>query len=274
MDTKQILCMKWGTLYGPAYVNILYAMVARNITGPFQMICFTDDARGIREEVRCLPLPELGCTLPKHDQRGRKLGQWPKVALWNRELFDLKGVGLFIDLDSVIVDNLDGYFTHGEPGDVITARNWVKPLTRMGQTSVFRFPIGGHPYMLEDLRADPTGVACHYRFEQNYVTQHIRGGIKFWPSPWTRHFRVHCMGPVLLRYLRPPIKPRGAKIITFPGHLKPEDAIAGGKKGLPARAPLEHLRWMWSQRKTGRRWWSHFQQYSQPCDWLKEHWRE
>jgi hypothetical protein len=34
---KQIVCVKWGTLYGPEYVNRLYAMVKRNITGPFRL---------------------------------------------------------------------------------------------------------------------------------------------------------------------------------------------------------------------------------------------
>ena len=34
---------------------------------------------------------------------------------------------LFLDLDSVIVDNIDGYFEYGGDEDVITARNWIKP---------------------------------------------------------------------------------------------------------------------------------------------------
>ena len=37
-----ILCMKWGTLYGPDYVNVLYAAVADNITVPFRFVCLTD----------------------------------------------------------------------------------------------------------------------------------------------------------------------------------------------------------------------------------------
>ena len=48
MTPKLVLCMKWGTVYGPEYVNILYAMVARNITGEFKVVCFTDNSAGIR----------------------------------------------------------------------------------------------------------------------------------------------------------------------------------------------------------------------------------
>ena len=274
MTTKQVLCMKWGTYYGPEYVNILYGMVSRNITGDFKVICFTDDTKGVRPEVVCLPLPQLGCDIPERDARGRLLGKWKKVGIWNRDLFGLQGLGLFVDLDSVIVGNIDEYFTYGNPQDVITARNWAKPFTRSGQTSIFRFPIGAHSYMLEDLRANPVEVSCRFRFEQNYVTGHIRGGVKFWPERWTKHFSVHCMGPWPLRYLRPPVLPRGAKVVTFPGRPKPPDAIVGWSVKTPTRTPREHLRWIWANRKGQKRWWKQFARYSMPSDWVKQHWRE
>ena len=56
MSDKLIFCMKWGTLYGPEYVNTLYSMVKRNLSYDFSMVCFTDDPKGIREEV----LPDTG----------------------------------------------------------------------------------------------------------------------------------------------------------------------------------------------------------------------
>ncbi len=43
MTDKYIFCMKWGTLYGAEYVNRLYAMVNKNLTYDFKMVCFTDD---------------------------------------------------------------------------------------------------------------------------------------------------------------------------------------------------------------------------------------
>ena len=209
---KQIICIKWGTAYDATDVNILYGMVSRNITGKFKVVCFTDDDADIRPEVECMPLPQLGCEIPSDVP-----GKWPKIALWGKELFGMQGVALFIDLDSIIVGNIDGYFEYGEPSDVITARNWLKNFKKSAQTSVFRFPIGGHPYMLDNLQADPATISRKYQYEQNYVTQNVQGGIKFWPEGWTRHFRLHCMGALPFRYLRPPTLPKGAKIITFPG---------------------------------------------------------
>jgi hypothetical protein len=47
---RNVICMKWGTKYGPEYVNRLYAMVRRHLTGDFRMVCLTDDPTGIRTE--------------------------------------------------------------------------------------------------------------------------------------------------------------------------------------------------------------------------------
>lgn len=265
---KQVICIKWGTAYGARHVNTLYAMVARNITGPFRVICFTDNAAGIRGEVVCHPLPALGCEIPPDVP-----GKWPKVALWSRELFGVEGVVLFVDLDSVIVGNLDGYFTHGSPDEVITARNWIKPWKKLGQTSVFRFKVGGHPYMLDNLHADPAGVSRKYRYEQHYVTAGIRGGIKFWLASWTRHFRLHCLGSWLTRLLRAPVLPPGAKVVTFAGGTKVEQAITGRCAGRDGTGTLvEHLRWVFGQGGSG--WVRRLKDYMKPAEWVALHWRE
>jgi hypothetical protein len=270
MASKHIFCMKWGTAYGPLDVNTLYGMVARNITGEFKVVCFTDDASGIRPEVTCHPLPPLGCEIPPDVP-----GKWPKVALWSKDLYGMTGVALFIDLDSVIVGNIDSYFEYGNPEDVITARNWLNRLGKSAQTSVFRFPIGGHSYMLENLQADPANVSRKYQYEQNYVTHNIRGGVKFWPEGWTRHFRLHCMGPWPMRYLRPPIIPKDAKIITFPGLPGPADAALGRwSEKSEIRTPGQHLCWVWQQLTSGQKWRRHLSRYVQKTPWIAKHWRE
>lgn len=267
---KQVVCMKWGTVYGPEYVNVMYGMLRRNIIGDFTLICFTDDPTGVRSEVKCLPLPPLGCEIPPDVP-----GKWPKIALWGKDLGGLTGTALFIDLDTVIVSNIDDYFTHGDPADVFVARNWVRWYGRHGQTSVFRFPIGKNAYMLENLRADSVRISRKYRFEQNYVTAGIQGGVKFWPPSWTKHFGIHCMGPWPLRWLRPPVLPRNAKMVTFPGPPKPPDAILGQfTKKTPKISRRAYLKWVLEQRRTDRRWRRLLRRFILPSDWVKEFWRE
>ncbi len=272
---KQIVCVKWGTAYGPEYVNRLYGMVSRNITGRFRVVCLTDDATGIRPEVATFDLPQLGCAPPE-----RSAGKWRKLVLWDAHLPQLTGlVGpvLFIDLDSVIVDNIDDYFTWGSPHDVIAAQNWAKPLHRLGQTSVFRFPSGGAAVLLQAFRANPQAIADRYGFEQHYVTAMAPGGLKFWPSAWTRHFRLHCLPPWPLRYVQPARLPSGAKIVTFPGGPNPGDVLDG--RWLPTDpcglSASEHLRRIWRHsRGPWRQSLAQMRHYVLPVPWIASAWRE
>jgi len=271
MTMKQVLCIKWGQKYGPEYVNRLYGMLSRNITGPFKLVCYTDDSRGLRAEVEVYPLPELGCELPKHSP-----GQWRKTSLWGASLPGLSGPALFIDLDSVLVDNIDGYFEHGHPDDVILARNWAKPLKRLGQTSVFRFPVGAYAHILENFRKDPQGTADRFRFEQHYVTASVPGGIKFWPEDWTRHFRLHCLPAFPLRYFMQAKLPQGAKIVTFPGNPNPGDVMLGRWVAEQAPHPKrwEHIKAAFGAKRIRSSCWRHWYSFVLPVDWLRKFWVE
>ena len=267
MSKKMIICMKWGTMYGSEYVNNMYGMIKRNISYPFDLFCMTDNTDGIRNEVQCLPLPELGFEVPPGAP-----GKWPKQALWQDDLYGLKGVALFLDLDSVIVGNIDAYFEYGSEKDVITARNWIKPWLRGAQTSVFRFKIGSHPYMLDQLRENPN-LCVTYQFEQNYVTSEIRGGVTFWPHSWTKHFRRHCMGTWPLRYLKVPRLPNNCKIVTFPGSPNPPDAIEGRWNDQSKnRSVIEHLKDA-SHKKGLKQIYKHIRRYLKPTPWVGYHWK-
>lgn len=275
LPTKQIICVKWGTAYGADYVNRLYGMVSRNVTGAFRLVCLTDDARGIRPEVDTFALAPLGCPAPQ-----RSAGKWRKLVLWGADIPTLTGLHgpvLFIDLDSVIVDNIDDYFFYGSPHEVITARNWAKPLRRLGQTSVFRFPAGGVPVLLEAFRANPQAIADRYGFEQHYVTAMAPGGLKFWPPAWTQHFRLHCLPPWPLRYVWPARLPRGAKIVTFPGGPNPADIQQGrwlptDPCGLSVR---QHLQQVWSEQGHGvRQMLRKMRHFTLPVSWIASAWCE
>jgi hypothetical protein len=268
---KIVLCIKWGTFYGPEYVNRLYAMTARNITPPFQFVCMTDNRAGLNKDIQCFDLPELGCEHPVDVP-----GKWAKVALWNKDLFSLSGTALFVDLDTVIVDQIDDFFHYKNPDDVILARNWLKPAYRLGQTTLFRFPIGKHSYLLEEFRKDPQAIAEKYRFEQHYVTQGIRGGVQFWPARWVRHYRHHCLGRNYLnRYRKPARLPRGARIIAFPGFPNPADAVQGSWAGRPAaNSAWKHFCNGFTEKRVTKSFIRHMKSYHLPCEWVKEHWAE
>jgi hypothetical protein len=266
---KQIICINWGTKYGPPYINRLYAMVARNMSPPFRFVCFTDNEDGIRAEVECHPLPELDVKMPVGT-----FGKWPKARLWGPRLADLSGPVLFLDLDMVITGSLDDFFTHGDPDDVILARNPTVPLERLGQTSIFRFPVGKLVPLQQEFAADPQAVADRYQWEQRFVTRRAPGGVKLWPRRWVRVFRRECVRPFPLNYLLEPRLPTGARVVIFPGGLLPSDAILGRwTPRHPVGGPRAYLADL-ARRRTGESIWRYLRHYIRPTGWVREAWRE
>lgn len=266
---KQIICIKWGTMYGPEYVNRLYGMIARNITPPFRLICFTDSGDGLRPEIQVRPLPVFDYDAPVNT-----LGKWPKSRLWG-DLGDITGTVLFLDLDVVIVDNIDDFFSFGDPDDTVLATNPNTPFEKkVGQTSVYRMRVGKLAPLQTEFAADTQGVADKYRFEQRFVTRRAPGGVKFWPRKWVAHFRRHCVPPMPLRWFVPPRIPRGTKIVIFPGSLNPTDAIIGRWSDEdPHRTLGEHLRAGFNgerREKLPR----HLRHYILPSEWVERLWRE
>ncbi|MCK0168855.1 glycosyl transferase [Jannaschia sp. S6380] len=258
--------MKWGTKYGPEYVNRLYGMIARNITPPFSVTVLTDDPRGLRPELRSATIPDVGVDMPKGVP-----GKWPKSALWGKELAGLSGPVLFMDLDVVVTGSLDDFFSHGDPDEVILSRNAAKPFHRLGQTSLFRFPVGKLAPMQQKFRDDPQGMGERYRYEQNYVTQNAPGGVTFWPRQWVRHFRIQCVPTFPLNFFLAPPRPRNARVVIFAGHLNPPDAIAGRwNRKEEARTIGQHIR----HALTARKGYKGLRSYVKPTPWVAEAWRE
>lgn len=266
---KQVICISWGSKYGAPYVNRLYAGVARHLTPPFAFTCFTDDPTGFNPAIRAEPLPPIDVEMPV----GTK-GIWPKARLWGPRLGDLTGPVLFMDLDLVVVGSLDDFFSFGDPDEVILARNPNTPLERLGQTSLFRFPVGKLLPLQDAFRADPQGTAETYQFEQRFVTRNAPGGVRFWPDPWVRHFRMHCARTLPLNFFLPPKVPAGARVVIFPGGLLPPHAIAGhwGVRYRPG-TPAEHLARLFAPDRPDPPF-RYLRHYLRPAPWVAEAWRE
>ena len=160
-----VICMKWGTKYGPEYVNRLYAMVRRHLTGDFRMVCLTDDATGIRNEVECFPIPALDLP-PGIPERG-----WTKLVSFAEDLYGLKGTALFLDVDVVVVGSLDGFFE--VPGEFLVIHDYKRPWRITGNSSVYRFELGAHPDVLRYFRTHVDEVRKEFRNEQAYLSDFL-----------------------------------------------------------------------------------------------------
>lgn len=236
-ETVNVLCMKWGKLYGPEYVNNLFEGVRRHLDRPFRFICFTDDATGLAPGVEAMPLPDLG--LP----RGHKDLRWQKLALFRSDLAGLSGTALFLDLDVVIVDDLDPFFDL--PGDFYIIRDddlfRPKPLRKLnpgrdaflhavGNSSVFRFRVGEHAYILDAFLADPSAATARYEISQQFQSAQLaaRGHLNYWPRGWCVSFKNDCVPRGFASYFRSPTLPPGARIVVFAGNPKMAEALSGG----------------------------------------------
>ena len=158
--------MKWGTRYGPEFVNRLWAAIGRNTSRPTRLVCLTDNPTGIDPAIDCHPIPDIN--LPPD----LALTPWRKLTLWAHPLADLAGDVLFLDLDLVITGNLDEMFDF-EPGRYCVIENWTQMGQGNGNTSAFRFPVGQHSYIYDNFQADPERVLSQFRIEQLYISREI-----------------------------------------------------------------------------------------------------
>jgi hypothetical protein len=241
--TVNVICMKWGTLYGPHYVNRLYAMTARHMDRPFRFVCLTDDASGLRPEVEAFPIPEMRIDPPYENL------PWRKLALYAPQVGDLTGTTLFLDLDVVIVGPMGPFFDH--PGEYCIIHNWTHPKDIVGNSSVFRYEIGAHVDLLDRFHAESTERwVREYRNEQRFLSHQLgRERLTYWPAEWCVSFKKHCLPGGWRNWIFPATVPAGARIVVFHGNPNPDDALAG--------------RWPGGLHKQLR-----------PARWIAEHWRE
>ena len=224
---RHILCMKWGTKYGPEYVNRLYGMVRRHLGGDFNFVCLTDGANGIRPEVKCLPIPPLNLQL----KPGQRDGAWKKLTTFEADLHGLRGTALFLDLDVVVVGSLDDFFT--QPGDFLIIhdypRFWRFGERIVGNSSVYRFELGAHADVLAYFRGHMEEVQKQYRNEQEFLSHflHKQGKLRYWPAAWCPSFKYHGIPRWPTNYWRAPFVPPGARIVIFHGEVNPPDALIG-----------------------------------------------
>ncbi len=226
MQKANVMCMKWGTKFGPEYVNRLYHMVKRNLTIPHRFACFTDNAEGLDEGIEVFPLPEI------HVPAKHAISPWRKLTILGEKLGDLQGTTLFLDLDVVIVGNIDAFFVL--EGEFCIIENWTSLGSGVGNSSVYRFEVGAHKDVLEYYNAHMDEVLSSYDNEQIFLSKKITeklGSITFWPEEWCRSFKRHCMVRGARRFFTVPQIPKGTKIVVFHGNPMPEKAQEGGFYG-------------------------------------------
>ncbi len=224
-----ILTMKWGTLYGADYVNVLYNATRKFLDHPFRFICMTDDASGIVDGVEIMPIPEMDLG------EGRfAFGGWPKLAVFKQDLFGLEGRALFVDLDTVIVGDMKPMLE--AEGGVVLIREWkrfvdyFRPRRVNGMTSIFAFTLGEQTQIYDKFMENPDYAFENYRSEQRWVTD-TATDMRFWGPKQVVSFKRDLLAPPLLNRFIPPKAPEPeTTMVAFHGVPRPIDVVPDNNK--------------------------------------------
>lgn len=242
---QTIVCMKWGTRYPSDYANRLWSMIKRNTTRPTRLVCYTDDATGLDPAIEAYPLPPIA--LP-----GRVAWTpWRKISLWAPALEGLSGNVLFLDLDLVVTGSLDAFFDFKPDCTFCVIENWTQMGSGIGNTSVYRFKVGSHPYLYHDLQADPETILARYRNEQTYLSPIITEKA-FWPEDWCVSFKHSLLPRWPMNFFKVAPLPPASKIVAFTGKPDPDEARDG----------IWHAPW-----------YKKIYKHVRPTQWIADNWR-
>ncbi len=253
-----VICIKWGTSYGPEYVNRLKNMAKRNTSYDIDFYCFTEISEGLDEDIIVQPIPEInvppaGCF--KRD-----------TAFYTKNLGGLAGQRVFyFDLDIVMVGNLDELFSYPKDDKFYIINDWATRGNKIGQGSCFSWVVSDEyndiTTYYENNKAEVDkkyGTAS-----QEYISDKIiekQGELKFWPDEWFCSFRFHCMPSPWLRFFATAKIPNNKtlKVVVFHGNPNPKDAIVG--------------RWP-DKRKHHWKVWKKLYKHCRPTPWVETYWR-
>jgi hypothetical protein len=165
-------------------------MVERNLTLPYEFVCFTENTQGIDPNIRCEPLPDLPVN-----------GWWYKPMFFDPN-FVLKGTILFLDLDVVVFKNINNLFEYN-PNKFCIIRDFnratIRNFTRMN-SSVFRLQTGQHRSVYEEFAKEPLQTSRRFHGDQDWIHNKIKTDFAFWPDEWIQSYKWEMRGrPLMVR---------------------------------------------------------------------------
>ena len=212
--TNYVVCLKFGNKYGPEYVNNLNSMVKRNLTIPYEFVCFTEDPRGLDSDVRVVPIN------PNKDMHG----WWYKVMFFDPQL-PLRGNILFMDLDVVVFRNINNLFTFF-PEKFCIIRDFNRSLRRDWKkmnSSVFRLQAGAFPHVYNDFMLNAKSHVRRLHGDQDWIYEKMsKDDFLFWPDEWIQSYKWEMRDRKELARLN---GKRNFKNVADP-IVKPETSIA------------------------------------------------
>jgi len=217
---RSVVCLKYGNKYSADYVNRLFNMVKRHNTQSVNFVCITEDPSGLHHDIQVLSLPDVELQ-----------GWWYKPYLFSSK-FPITGTLLFLDLDIVIIQNMDHFWTHS-PGKFCIIRDFNRSLFpdwKKFNSSVFRLESHSNPTVWSNLVNNLT-ITKRMHGDQDWMFDQIKTNFDFWPDEWCQSYKWEIRdrneltgagnNKSFIKVTEPKIKPN-TSILVFHGAPKPE----------------------------------------------------
>ena len=179
-------CVYYGDKYKIEYVEKLYNMVQRHTTLPHNFICFTDSTIIQRRLKRTLSGHKIIFRqFHRHDFKG----WFNKLQLFSPEA-ELIGNTLYMDLDVVILDNIDCFFTCGKDHNFV-GMNDFNPTSGQFNSSIMKFNNETSNKLIWEEYMKRRGDFKKHHGDQNIITDLIKkhkDTISF-PDEWTQSYK-------------------------------------------------------------------------------------
>ena len=182
---NHIVCVKWGNKYISQYANVLYNMVKRNTTVPYEFHCITDDPTGLDPHIKTIKLP--------NDPWIKSW--WSKLWMFSKD-FPLQGNILFFDLDVIVFKNIDELFNYN-PDKFMIIRDFNRCRVKdwkQSNSSVMRWKPGTMNYLWDEFVQNPSRVMQNNHGDQDWIMRRGHQDINHWPDEWIRSYKWEMVG--------------------------------------------------------------------------------
>lgn len=153
-------------------------MVARNLTLPYDFVCFGNNFAGVDKSIKCVNLPKLPLE-----------GWWYKLWFLSNE-FPLEGNILFLDLDLIIFKNIDKLFDYA-PNQFCIIRDFNRSLIKNWDrynSSVFKFQSKKYDYVYQNFIKNASGNSRWYHGDQDFLYKNLNSCV-YWPDEWIQSYK-------------------------------------------------------------------------------------
>ena len=222
---RNLICVKWGKLYGPEYVLNLYSGVKRHMDKNFAFHVFTDDDSHIPK------LPGLVIHRLPAWRVPNSRGWWFKMEIFNAA-HNLKGRNLYVDLDVIITGNCKEMWNFASPNFIICHdfnRAFI-PSYNGVNSSVMCWSDSDMHWLYERFQNNRDEQMLKHRGDQDFIQAEI-SQYQFFPKEWAMSYRWeiwrggHKDGRTSLYHSdeHASIIPQDCKMVIFHGKPKPHE---------------------------------------------------